>query len=239
MLTLIPVTQYHGLSLYVSLRLISLYFNKNKGNLGWLPIINTKLSKNYWTRIKIKYFSIVGLMSPGWVRTQGLELGLWPTGPGLGLWSSGLGLGLWSNGLGLTPDGLGLWPDGLGLGLGLWPCGLGLTAGLMSPDSLQHCLPWYVNLSNFLKFFSKTIKKFIQCSNRWYFLQYDPLFSVCFSLTSVYIISLLRKFKGAMKRAVGALAKSLEVFFFLTCYYNPFASYAHPLSSETMPMCIK
>ena len=94
-------------------------------------------------------------MSPGWVRTQvrthsdfcwtrGLGLWLWPTGLGLGLglWSNGLGLGLglWSNGLGLTPDGLGLWPDGLGLGLGLWPCGLGLTAGLMSPDSLQHCL---------------------------------------------------------------------------------------------------
>ena len=111
------------------------------------------------SRVKIKHFSIVGLMSPGWVRTQvqthsdfcwtrGLGLGLWPTGLGLGLglWSNGLGLGLglWSNGLGLTPDGLGLWPDGLGLGLGLWPCGLGLTAGLTSPDSLQH---WY--LSNF------------------------------------------------------------------------------------------
>ena len=90
------------------------------------------------SRVKIKHFSIVGLMSPGWVRThsdfcwtRGLGLGLWPTGLGLGL-----GLGLWSNGLGLTPDGLGLWPDGLGLGL--WPCGLGLTAGLTSPDSLQH-----------------------------------------------------------------------------------------------------
>ena len=104
------------------------------------------------SRVKIKHFSIVGLMSSDWVRTQvrthsdfcwtrGLGLGLWPTGLGLGLWSNGLGLGLglWSNGLGLTPDGLGLWPDGLGLGLGLWPCGLGLTAGLTSPDSLQHC----------------------------------------------------------------------------------------------------
>ena len=105
------------------------------------------------SRVEIKHFSIVGLMSPGWVRTQvrthsdfcwtrGLRLGLWPTGLGLGLglWSSGLGLGLglWSNGLGLTPDGLGLWSYGLGLGLGLWPCGLGLTAGLTSPDSLQH-----------------------------------------------------------------------------------------------------
>ena len=81
-------------------------------------------------------------MSPGCVRTQGLRLGLWPTGLGLGFWSNGLGLGLglWSNGLGLTPDGLGLWPDGLGLGLGLWPCGLGLTAGLTSPDSLQYWL---------------------------------------------------------------------------------------------------
>ena len=103
------------------------------------------------SRVKIKHFSIVGLMSPGWVRTHsdfcwthGLGLGLWPTGLGLGLglWSDGLGLGLglWSSGLGLTPDGLGLWPDGLGLGLGLWPCGLGLTAGLTSPDSLQHCI---------------------------------------------------------------------------------------------------
>ena len=103
------------------------------------------------SRVKIKHFSIVGLMSPGWVRThsdfcwtRGLGLRLWPTrlGLGLGLWSNGLGLGLglWSNGLGLTPDGLGLWPDGLGLGLGLWPCGLGLTAGLTSPDSLQHCI---------------------------------------------------------------------------------------------------
>ena len=101
----------------------------------------------------IKHFSIVGLMSPGWVRTHfdfcwthGLGLGptgLGPTGLGLGLWSNGLGLGLWSNGLGLTPDGLGLWPDGLGLGL--WPCGLGLTTGLTSPDSLQH---WF-DLSNF------------------------------------------------------------------------------------------
>ena len=100
------------------------------------------------SRVEIKHFSIVGLMSPGWVRThsdfcwtRGLGLGLWPTGLGLGLglWSSGLGLGLWSNGLGLTPDGLGLWSYGLGLGLGLWPCGLGLTAGLTSPDSLQHC----------------------------------------------------------------------------------------------------
>ena len=98
-------------------------------------------------RVKIKHFSIIGLMSPGWVRTQvrthsdfcwthGLGLGLWPTGLGLGLglWSNGLGLGL-----GLWSNGLGLWPDGLGLGL--WPCGLGLTAGLTSPDSLQHCLP--------------------------------------------------------------------------------------------------
>ena len=114
-------------------------------------------------RVKIKHFSIIGLMSPGWVRTQvrthsdfcwthGLGLGLWPLGLGLGLglWSNGLGLGLglglWSNGLGLTPDGLGLWPDGLGLGLGLWPCGLGLTAGLTSPDSLQHWITvhWYL-----------------------------------------------------------------------------------------------
>ena len=69
------------------------------------------------SRVKIKHFSIVGLMSPGWVRThsdfcwtRGLGLGLWPTGLGLGLglWSNGLGLGLWSNGLGLTPDGLSL-----------------------------------------------------------------------------------------------------------------------------------
>ena len=105
------------------------------------------------SRVEIKHFSIVGLMSPGWVRTQvrthsdfcwtrGLGLGLWPTGLGLGLglWFNGLGLGLglWSNGLGLTPDGLGLWSNGLGLGLGLWPCGLGLIAGLTSPDSLQH-----------------------------------------------------------------------------------------------------
>ena len=73
------------------------------------------------SRVKMKHVSIVGLMSPGWVRThsefcwtRGLGLGLWPTGLGLGLWSNGLGLGLWSNGLGLTPDGLGLWPDGLG-----------------------------------------------------------------------------------------------------------------------------
>ena len=132
--------------------LISLYVNK-KGNF--------RLTTNYQYKaqqkllkvgFKIKHFSIVGLMSPGWVRTQsdfcwthGLGLGLWPTGLGLGLglWSNGLGLGLglglWSSGLGLTPDGLGLWPDGLGLGLGLWPCGLGLTAGLTSPDSLQHC----------------------------------------------------------------------------------------------------
>ena len=105
------------------------------------------------SRVKIKHFSIVGLMSPGRVRIQVRThsdfcwtrgLGLWPTGLGLGLglWSNGLGLGLrlWSNRLGLTPDGLGLWPDGLGLGLGLWPCGLGLTTGLASPDSLQHCL---------------------------------------------------------------------------------------------------
>ena len=80
------------------------------------------------SRVKIKHFSIVGLMSPGRVRThsdfcwtRGLGLGLWSNGLGLGLglWSNGLGLGLglglWSNGLGLTPDGLGLWPDGLGL----------------------------------------------------------------------------------------------------------------------------
>ena len=97
------------------------------------------------SRVKTKHFSIVGLMSPGWVRTQvrthsdfcwtrGLGLGLWPTG--LGLWSNGLRL--WSNGLGLAPNGLGLWPDGLRFGLGLRPCGLGLTAGLTSPDSLQH-----------------------------------------------------------------------------------------------------
>ena len=39
------VTQYHGLSLYVSLRLISLYLNNYKGNLDWPPIIDTKLSK--------------------------------------------------------------------------------------------------------------------------------------------------------------------------------------------------
>ena len=103
------------------------------------------------SRVEIKHFSIVGLMSPCWVRTQvrthsdfcwtrGLGLGLGPTGLrlGLGLWSSGLGLGLglWSNGLGLTPDELGLWS--YGLGLRLWPCGLRLTAGLTSPDSLQH-----------------------------------------------------------------------------------------------------
>ena len=148
----------HGLSLYASLRLISLYLNKNKGNLGWLPIINTRVSKNYQIRIKLKNFSIVGLMSPGWVRTQGLGLGLWPAGLGLGLglWSNGLGLGLglWSNGLGLTPDGLGLWPDGLGLGLGLWPCGLGLTAGLTSPDSLQH---WFCDLWWFSVIFSFVI----------------------------------------------------------------------------------
>ena len=110
-------------------------------------------------RVKIKHFSIIGLMSPGWVRTHsdfcwthGLGLGLGPTGLGLGLglWSNGLWLwlGLWSNGLGLTPDGLGLWPDGLGL----WPCGLGLTAGLTSPDSLQHCyipLPYVVLINNY------------------------------------------------------------------------------------------
>ena len=79
-----------------------------------------------WLKVglKLKHFSIVGLMSPGWVRTQvrthsdfcwTLGLGLWPTGLGLGLglWSNGLGL--WSNGLGLTPDGLGLWSNGLGL----------------------------------------------------------------------------------------------------------------------------
>ena len=112
------------------------------------------------SRVEIKHFSIVGLTSPGWVRTQvrthsdfcwtrGLGLGLWPTGLGLGLglWSNGLGLGLglWSNGLGLTPDGLGLGSYGLGLGLGLWPCGLGLTAGLTSPDSLQHWIPLHVS----------------------------------------------------------------------------------------------
>ena len=107
------------------------------------------------SRVEIKHFSIVGLMSPGWVRTQvrthsdfcwtrGLGLGPTGLGLGLGLWSNGLGLGLWSNGLGLTPDGLGLWSYGLGLGLGLWPYGLGLTAGLTSPDSLQH---WYISLN--------------------------------------------------------------------------------------------
>ena len=127
------------------LQLISLHVNKREGKLGWLQIINTRLIKS---RV-IKHFSIVGLTSPGWVRTHsdfcwtrglGLGLGLGPNG--LGLWSNGLGLGLglWSSGLGLTPDGLGLWPDGLGLGLGLWPCGLGLTAGLTSLDSLQHWL---------------------------------------------------------------------------------------------------
>ena len=55
------------------------------------------------SKVKIKHFSIVGLMSPGWVRTQvrthsnfcwtrGLGLGLLPTG-------LGLGFGLLSNGL--------------------------------------------------------------------------------------------------------------------------------------------
>ena len=110
-----------------------------------------RLTTNYqykaqqkWLKVGLKHFSIVGLMSPGWVWTQvrthsdfcwtrGLGLGLWLTGLGLGhgLWSNGLGLGLWSNGLGLAPD-------GLRLGFGLWPCGLGLTAGLTSPGSLQH-----------------------------------------------------------------------------------------------------
>ena len=133
------------------MRYFSLYVDKKEGNLGWLPYLIYQLSsiqgsaKNIKSRVEIKHFSIVGLMSPGWVRTHSdfcwtRGLGLWPTG--LGLWSNGLGLGLglWSNGLGLTPDGLGLWSYGLGLGLGLWPCGLGLTAGLTSPDSLQH---WY------------------------------------------------------------------------------------------------
>ena len=94
------------------------------------------------SRVKLKHFSVVGLMSPGWVRTQVRTHSDFCWTRGLGLWSNRLGLGLWSNGLGLTPDGLGLWPDGLGLGLGLglWPCGLELTVGLTSPDSLQH---WY------------------------------------------------------------------------------------------------
>ena len=135
------------------LRLISLYVNKTGEIKVDYQLSIQGSAKIIKSRIKIKHFSIVGLMSPGWVRTQvrthsdfcwtrGLGLGFWPTGLGLGLWSNGLGLGLglWSNGLGLTPDGLGLWPNGLGLGLGLWPCGLGLTAGLTSPDSLQHCL---------------------------------------------------------------------------------------------------
>ena len=70
-------------------------------------------------RVKIKHFSIVGLMSPGWVWTQVRTHSdfCWTRGLGLGLWSNGLGLGLWSSGHGLTSDGLGLWPDGLGLGL--------------------------------------------------------------------------------------------------------------------------
>ena len=151
----------------------------NEGNLGWLPIINTRLSKMIKSRVKIKHFSIVGLMSPGWVRTQvrthsdicwtrGLGLGFWPTGLGLGLglWSNGLGLGLglWSNGLGLTPD---------GLGLELWPCGLGLTARRTSPDSLQH---WFFLLLLFFLVFA-----FV------FFALFLFLFLVCFnSLTRLF-----------------------------------------------------
>ena len=82
------------------------------------------------SRVKIKHFSIVGFMSPGWVRTQVRTHSDF-------CWTRGLGLGLW-------PTGLGLWSNGLGLGL--WSCGLGLTAGLTSPDSLQH---WYIPISFF------------------------------------------------------------------------------------------
>ena len=63
------------------------------------------------SRVEIKHLSIVGLMSPSWVRTQVRTHSdfCWTRGLGLGLWPTGLGL--WSNGLGLTriPDGLGLW----------------------------------------------------------------------------------------------------------------------------------
>ena len=146
---------FHAVNLFIcwqkrgKFRLTTNY-HQYKAQQKWSMQGSAKMIKS---RVEIRHFSIVGLMSPGWVRTQvrthsdfcwtrGLGLGLWPTrlGLGLGLWSNGLGLGLglWSNGLGLTPDGLGLWSYGLGLGLGLWPCGLGLTAGLTSPDSLQH-----------------------------------------------------------------------------------------------------
>ena len=90
------------------------------------------------SRVKIKHFSMVGLVSPGWVRNQVRTHSDFCWTRGLGLWPTGLGLrlGLWSSGFGLTPDGPGLWPDGLGLGLwsnwlrlglGLWSSGLGLT----------------------------------------------------------------------------------------------------------------
>ena len=113
-------------------------------------IINiwSHMAKIIKSRVEIKHFSTVGLMSPDWVRTQVRTHSdfCWTREPGLGLWSNGLELGLWSNGLGLTPVGIGLWPDGLGLGL--WPCGLGLTAGLTSPDSLQH---WQIPLLKIIK----------------------------------------------------------------------------------------
>ena len=88
------------------------------------------------SKVEIKHFSIVRLMSPGRVRTQVRTHSDFCWTRGLGLRPTGLGLGLWSNGLGLTPDALGLWPDGLGLGL--WPCGLGLTAGLTETGQFGH-----------------------------------------------------------------------------------------------------
>ena len=87
------------------MRLISLYVNKFRLTTNYLYKAQQKMIKS---RVKIKHFSIVGLMSPGWVRTQIQTHSdfCWTRGLGLGLWPTGLGL--WSNGLGLTPDGLGL-----------------------------------------------------------------------------------------------------------------------------------
>ena len=135
----------------------------------WAKIIINEwsyLAKIIKSRVEIKHFSTIWLMSPDSDNCWTRGLGLLPTGLGVGLGSNGLGLGLWSDGLGLTPDGLGLWPVGLGLGLGLWPCGLGLTSGLTSPDSLQHwahltvmthgCFEIFANRGLFLRIYFST-----------------------------------------------------------------------------------